>query len=220
MHREGLFNAVLTTVNVLLAGILTFEFWEPLANLLDEKFQEGSLARLEDAIVMVSLFAVFLIALRWTLNSLSPTAIELEPNLDLYGGAAVGIFAGYLLAGFLVCVMETLPWKADFLGFTPHSTDDKARRYFPPDGVLAGPHAMGRDQIALVEAGRSRKDILQHVRAALPALSPLHGGGRPTGAAADQQERVENEERKEKTRMSPRLKLPTHIGRVTDRFRD
>ncbi len=153
MFREGLFTAVLTTVNVVLAGLLTFEFWEPLADLLDEQFRGGTLAGLEDVLVMVSLFAVFLIALRWATNALSCSAIDFEPNLDHWGGAAVGAFAGYLLAGFLICAMETLPWKADFLGFAPRNAkdeaDDPGRRYFPPDRVwLALMHRAGTNALS------------------------------------------------------------------------
>ena len=153
MHREGLFNAVLMSVNVLLAGILTFHCWEPLADLLDEKLQGGSFAGLEDALVMAGLFIGFLIALRWTTNGLSSSAVLFEPNLDRYGGAAMGLFAGYLLTGFLVCFMETLPWKSDFLGFTPRiareATDEKVRRYFPPDHVwLALMHQAGTNSLS------------------------------------------------------------------------
>jgi len=137
MHHEGLFTAVTMLVNVLLAGFLAFEFWEPLADGLDGLFQGGVMAGLEDCIAMVIMFSLFLVILRIAVNSLAFTDVEFEPNVNRAGSIIVGLLTGYLVAGFLVVCFATLPWHENFMGFTTRAEDgqDGYRSYLPPDRV-------------------------------------------------------------------------------------
>jgi hypothetical protein len=52
----------------------------------------------------------------------------------------VGLLTGYLTAGFLVCVLQTLPWQRNFLGFdeSVERNEPGLRRYLPPDRVWLG----------------------------------------------------------------------------------
>jgi hypothetical protein len=138
------------TVNVLLAGFLTYSFFEPAADFLEGMFTGTFAAGMEDHLAMMLLFAVFLTALRVATNNLAKTEVELNPNLHRYGGGVVGLLTGYLLAGFLVCAVSTLPLSGGFMGFTPARTDEPSspeRGLFPPDRVWtalmrrAGAHA-------------------------------------------------------------------------------
>ncbi len=48
----------------------------------------------------------------------------------------LGLVAGYLVAGFWTCVLQTLPWHENFLGFQPRLEAESAwRTYLPPDRV-------------------------------------------------------------------------------------
>lgn len=133
-HREGLFTAITMLVNVFLAGALTFAFFEPLAGALEPIFQGGILQGTEDFLMMTLLFCMFIALLRWATHSLSFSDFYLEPNLNRFGGALVGMLTGYLLAGFLVCMMETLPFHENFMGFEVRKADEgKLRTYLPPD---------------------------------------------------------------------------------------
>jgi hypothetical protein len=136
--REGLLTACTTCINVLIAGLVAFNFWEPIADLLDPLFQETILAGYEDALCLVGLFALTLGLLRWATNSLAGRQLEYHPVLDQGGRVAVGLLTGYLIAGFLVCVLQTLPLPDDFAQFDPGFDPNEApgvRHFLPPDHV-------------------------------------------------------------------------------------
>jgi hypothetical protein len=143
--REGLFTAVTMCVNVFLAGLIAFNFFEPLAELLDAAFARSYLHGYEDFLVLLLLFSATLIALRTVTNNLSSTQIEFQPLPQQFGGALVGLITGYLLSGILVCMLETLPWHESFIDFELRRGDEPAvRSYLPPDRMwLAMMHNAG-----------------------------------------------------------------------------
>ena len=65
------------------------------------------------------------------------------------GGAILGIMTGYLTAGFLSCVLQTMPFRTTFLGFDGRYDPQQSglRRILPPDRAwlalmhYAGAHA-------------------------------------------------------------------------------
>lgn len=147
-YREGVFTAFCMCVNVLVAGLVSFNFWEPIANLFERGF-----AGYTDLLVMVPLFCLTLGGLRLLTNHLARGRIEYPLPLQQVGGAAVGLLIGYLVSGFLICVFQTLPWHASFMGFAPRAKDEGlVRRYLPPDRTWlslmryagAGPFSWGR----------------------------------------------------------------------------
>src|SRR5947209_2233970 len=84
--REGIFTAFVMFVNVLLAGLVAFNFFEPLANELESNLEGSFLAGFEDAICLVGLFCATLGALRWVTNTLAPSELEF-PVIVLQGGS-------------------------------------------------------------------------------------------------------------------------------------
>jgi hypothetical protein len=134
--REGLFTAVTMLCNVLIAGLLAFNFWEPLANRLDSLFKGSALEGYEDAFVLLPIFCITLGLLRLVTNNLSHKVVEFSAVPQQFGGAFVGMVTGYLACGFFLCVLQTLPWHENFLGFEPRAqTETPVRRWFPPDRV-------------------------------------------------------------------------------------
>jgi hypothetical protein len=145
--REGLFTAVTMLVNVLAAGMIAFNFWEPLASL----FGSGFLKPSADILCLTFLFCVTLVALRTITNQLNDTQVEFPPVPQALGGGAVGLLTGYLLSGFLACALETLPWGQHFLDFEPRTENEPGlRSLMPPDRVWlammhrASTHSFGR----------------------------------------------------------------------------
>lgn len=151
--REGIFTACVMFVNVFFAGLVAFNFWEPLADLLDEQFQGTFLKGYEDSLCLVGLFAVTLGALRTVTNALARTEIRFVPWLRQAGGALFGLATGYVLSGFLLCVLQTLPWHQNFMFFEPYEPDQMGlRRLLPPDRVwLAMMHRAGAYGFAAAE---------------------------------------------------------------------
>src|SRR5947207_14109149 len=134
--REGLFTAVLALINVLLAGLAAFHFFEPLADLLDVPLQGTFLEGYEDWFVLMILFCVTLVMLRMLTNNLANMQIHFSAVPQQLGGATVGLLIGYLVSGFLIAAAQTLPWHENFMDFEPRSPKESAtRRFFPPDRV-------------------------------------------------------------------------------------
>lgn len=141
---EGLFTAVVMCANVMGAGLVAFNFWEPLANLMD-------LSGYEDAVCLVGIFCLTLAVLRTLTNQLANTEIEFLPQLQRPGGALVGMITGYLVSGFLICVLQTLPWHVNFMTYDPKYDPDKPMlaNVLPPDRVwLAMMHRAGETGLA------------------------------------------------------------------------
>jgi len=137
---EGMFTACLMCLNVIGAGLIAFNFWEPLANLMDPL-----LGGYEDALCLVLLFCVSLGALRTLTNLAVATEVEYPPAIQRGGGALFGLLTGYLVTGFLVCVMQTLPFHQNFMYFDAKYEPDTVRRFLPSDRVwLAMMHHAGQ----------------------------------------------------------------------------
>lgn len=132
---EGLFTAFTMFCGVMAAGLFTFNFWEPIANALGGAVSGTFLAGYEDALVMVFLFAAVLGGFRVIANNFAPFQVEYHALLQSLGGAFFGLLTGYLVTGFLICVLQTLPWKQEFgLGFSPEPGGG-LRQVLPPDQV-------------------------------------------------------------------------------------
>ena len=130
--REGVFTAMTSLINVILAGLVAFNFWEPLANLLDPQ-----LGGYEDIVVLTAIFCLTLVVLRLITNNLCNMQVQFSPLYQQIGGGVIGALTGYLLSGFLVCALETMPWHENFMDFEPRVSPEVSsmRRLFPPDRV-------------------------------------------------------------------------------------
>lgn len=135
---EGLSTAFVMCCNVIGAGLVAFNFWEPLADQLD-------LGGYEDALCLVAIFTLTLGVLRTVTNQIANTEIEFASQIQRLGGALFGLITGYLVSGFLVCVMQTLPWHENFMLYDPKPESGKAiSKVLPPDRVwLAMMHRAG-----------------------------------------------------------------------------
>jgi hypothetical protein len=134
--REGLFTAFNTLVNVVLAGLAAFNFFEPLSAMVEPMLQGGFLDGYQDFFFLMLLFCVSLGLLRMATNNLANYQIYFSPMLQQFGGAAVGLLTGYLVSGFMLCTFETLPWHQNFMNFQPRTiSESDLRAYIPPDRV-------------------------------------------------------------------------------------
>lgn len=137
--RQGVLPAFAMFVNILLAGLVAFNFFEPIAEQLDSMFTDSFLHGYEDSLSLIVLFCLTLLFLRWASNELIHTIIQYNPVLQQGGAVLFGVLAGYLVAGFLVCVAQTMPFDEHFLHFEARiearSASGKLRRILPPDRV-------------------------------------------------------------------------------------
>jgi hypothetical protein len=135
--REGILTAVTTLFNIILAGLVTFMLFEPLAEELGKMMAGSVFDQMEDAIAMFVLFAAALGGLRLATNNLANQDLEMPALPQQIGTAIIGLIAGYFLAGFLVVMVSTMPIQENFLGYEAGVQDGEpaVRRYLPPDRV-------------------------------------------------------------------------------------
>ncbi len=137
--RQGVLAAFAMAVNILLAGLIAFNFFEPIAVELESMLSDSFLQGYEDSLCLVLLFSITLAFLRWASNALIHTVIEYGAVVQQIGAALFGSLAGYLVAGFLLCVAQTLPMDRNFMRFEakvdPSAPGAKIRRVMPPDRV-------------------------------------------------------------------------------------
>jgi hypothetical protein len=139
--REGLFTACTMAVNVLLAGLVAFNFWEPIAAFLEPTIAGSFLHGYEDAFCLIVLFCLTLGLLRTVTNNLASSRVEFQGWLQSGGGIVFGLITGYLVSGFLLCTLQTLPWHENFMLFDyQYETGPEhiLRHVLPPDRVWLG----------------------------------------------------------------------------------
>ena len=151
--REGVLTAIANLVNICIAGVVAFEFFEPMADSLEETLRGGMFSGLEDSLSLFILFAPTLGLLRFLTINLAPQEVELQPLLQQIGAAAIALVSGYLLAGVLVVFLQMLPLGEHFLDFQyqAEANGSKMRTFLPPDRVWlsvmnragAGPFSQG-----------------------------------------------------------------------------
>jgi hypothetical protein len=158
--REGLFTACTMAVNVFLAGLIAFNFWEPLAALLDPMLAGSFLHGYEDAFCLVLLFSIVLGLLRTATNNLARSRVQFEGWLQSGGGLLCGLLMGYLVSGFLICTLQTLPWHENFMFFDAKyetGPEHLLRHVLPPDRAwLALMHRAGAYAFSSREDPRQR----------------------------------------------------------------
>ncbi|MGF1578810.1 MAG: CvpA family protein [Gemmataceae bacterium] len=134
--REGIFTGFCTMVNILLSGIIAFNFWEPLATAMEPGFTDSFGQGYEDLFCLIFLFCVSFGLFRYGVDKMTPDLIDHYPLVQQFGGAVFGLISGYLISGFLVVVLQTLPWHENFMGFQPRDrTESSQRSVFPSDRV-------------------------------------------------------------------------------------
>src|SRR5438270_12083465 len=99
LFSQGLLTAFTTLVNVFLAGLLAFNFWEPIAGVVEKQIGNTPVKGYEDWICLIFLFCVALVALRVITTLLAITEPALPPAVQSTGAAICGLLTGYLTAG-------------------------------------------------------------------------------------------------------------------------
>jgi hypothetical protein len=150
--REGLLTAFCAFCNVLFSGIIAFNFWEPLAAVIDSMAAESFLHGYEDFLCLTILFLIPLVSLRWLTNQLAHRMPDFHTALQHGGSVIFGMASGYLIGGFLVCVLQTLPWHERFMNFNPEQDPNAPgaglRRILPSDRLwLAMMHRLSSGRL-------------------------------------------------------------------------
>lgn len=113
---EGAVGAGTTFLAVLLSGLLAMNFFEPLADLLDDASFIGERA---DMIALLGLFGVLLTLARLAAERLQPTFISMHGLAYDASRWGFGFLTAYATAAILLTALHTAPLPREFWGFRP-----------------------------------------------------------------------------------------------------
>lgn len=116
---EGAVGAGTTFLGVVLSGLVAMNFFEPLADLLDDV---GFIGDRADMIALLGLFAVSITLVRLGAERIQPTFISLQGLLYDVGRWGFAFLTAYVTAGILLTALHTAPLPRGFWGFSPERT--------------------------------------------------------------------------------------------------
>jgi hypothetical protein len=117
---EGLWGAALMFFNILFAGIIAFNFYEPLAALLASNVE--FFAGFADTLCMLGLFLVALTLLRLTTETLAPTMVRFPKMVYHAGRIFFAVLASMTLMAIILLSFEAAPVHKKVFGVIDYQT--------------------------------------------------------------------------------------------------
>src|SRR4051794_33586079 len=114
LSSEGLWGAALMFFNVLFAGLIAFNFYEPLAKMLAENVT--FLSGFADTLCLLGLFIVSVTILRLTTETLGPGMVRFPTPIYHLGRLLFGLGCGVLTVAILLLGFETAPVHKKIFG--------------------------------------------------------------------------------------------------------
>ncbi len=133
--KEGFFSGVIHLACAIVAGAITFAFWEPFAFLmLSTGFGEFAWG-----VSMLSLYCFSLIGLKIATNIAIPDRQNFPPTIDSIGGIAVGAIAGVIGVGVCLIGVGFLPVGSKLGGNLGELRTDSGRGQPAAAGAIIPP---------------------------------------------------------------------------------
>lgn len=111
--QQGLWNNTLSTINILLSGLIAFACYSPLAKLIAEN-GGGEYTYLLDFLCIWAVYTIAFIVLHRLLSQmLSRTRMRFKHPIDPVGGPLMAAVAGYLMTGIVAASMHAAPFDED-----------------------------------------------------------------------------------------------------------
>jgi len=117
---EGAWGAALTFLCVLFAGLLTMNFFEPIAAFIEDK-GGNFLAPYADLLAFVGLFAGLTFLGRLATDTIAPTDIELDGRVQQVVRWLLAGATAYTTVAILLTAVHTAPLPRKFIGFRPEA---------------------------------------------------------------------------------------------------
>ncbi len=134
--REGLLTAFAMLINVLIAGTVAFNLFEPLASMMEPTLSNTFFAGYEDMVCLIGLFAITLGILHTIVNTISASMVRCPAPMQRPGGTCRprGRFSA---PGSWCALYRRFPGTATSMSFDweVKSTPEPIRRVLPPDRV-------------------------------------------------------------------------------------
>jgi hypothetical protein len=123
LMSEGLWGAALMFFNVTFAGVVAFNFYEPLADLLAKNV--SFISGFADMLMMMLLFIVSLVVLRLTTESIAPAMVRFPAPLYHLGRVVFAIGGSVVTMAIILLAFETAPVHKKVFGVIDY-------KYAPP----------------------------------------------------------------------------------------
>ncbi len=107
LASEGLWGAALMSLNILFAGLIALNFYEPLAAIIAENVE--FLSGFADTMALLGIFAVALVGLRIGTETLAPAMVRFPGPVYFLGRWLFGFAGGAMVIGFLLVAFHTAP---------------------------------------------------------------------------------------------------------------
>ena len=114
LMSEGLWGSALMFFNVLFASLITFNFYEPLAQVLIDN--ASSMANYADSLSMMVIFVVSLLLLRLATESLSASMVRFPTPIYHLGRIVFGFGGAVLMIAVLLLGFQASPVQKKMLG--------------------------------------------------------------------------------------------------------
>lgn len=118
MVQLGLWSNVITTINIILSGLISFGTYQALGKFLMSKSdQVAHYTYVLDFVCLWSIYIIAFILLQRLLgNNLSRTRMRFKHPIDTVGGPLVGLVAAFYMMGIVGASLQTAPFDADVFG--------------------------------------------------------------------------------------------------------
>ncbi|MEX0675722.1 MAG: CvpA family protein [Pirellulales bacterium] len=114
LMTQGLWSNTITLVNVITAGLVATNYFEPLAQFLER--QEPSFAYVWDLFALWILFGVTMVVLRAATDYMSNVKVRFFKPVEVAGGYLMAVWVGWIMVCFATMTMHTAPLARHFLG--------------------------------------------------------------------------------------------------------
>ena len=116
LMSEGLWGAALMFFNVLFAALISFNFYEPLAQLIIDQVGNATVSSFADSLSMMLLFIVSLLLLRLATESVSPAMVRFPTPLYHLGRVIFALGGAMIMMGMLLLGYQAAPVQKKILG--------------------------------------------------------------------------------------------------------
>lgn len=133
---QGLFSSALMLIETIVAVMVAFGFYEPLAATFSQHVPE-----LAEPIALMAIFLATLVALRLATDRYLTGSAKFPMPIDRAGGGLLGLLSGLMCVGTVLVAVQMLPLGREILGFSRLDARAPASRnsiWLNPDGFVVG----------------------------------------------------------------------------------
>ena len=115
MVREGIWSNSITTINIMMSGLVAFGTYAPLTIMVDEA-TSGSYTYLLDFLLIWAVFVVAMLVFRIVTDKISKVRLRLKHPFDAIGGPIMALLGAWVCTSFVIATLHTAPLAKDALG--------------------------------------------------------------------------------------------------------